>query len=69
MLRQDPVFVRWLVQSLDHVDEEKVTWAEFMNWLAKEGAVRGVANDQRLYAFTLTRLVGEASHPLKYEPA
>ena len=44
------------MQGLDHVEESKVTWAEFMNWLAKEGIIRDIANDHRLFPFTLTRL-------------
>ena len=53
------------MQSLDHIDTEKVTWAEFMNWLAKEGIIRNIANDQRLYAFTITRIEEEKEYLLK----
>ena len=48
--------IKRLLSTLDHVDEEKVTWGEFMNWMTKEGILRNIANDQRLFTFTVTRL-------------
>ncbi|CDW86843.1 UNKNOWN [Stylonychia lemnae] len=53
------------MQTLDHIDEDKVTWAEFMNWLSKEGTIRNIANDQRLYAFTITRIEEEQEYLMR----
>ena len=33
------------MQTLDHIDDDMVTWAEFMNWLSKEGTIRNIANE------------------------
>eukprot|EP00347_Sterkiella_histriomuscorum_P020047 403339298 len=65
ILKQQPSYVQKLMQTLDHVDTEKVTWAEFMNWLAKEGIIRNIANDQRLYAFSITRIEEENTYIMK----
>jgi hypothetical protein len=45
---------------VDHVEDGWITWLEFMTWLIKEGRVRDVANDQRLFTFTLTRMCEKA---------
>jgi hypothetical protein len=45
-----------LTKTVDHVEEGRITWLEFVTWLIKEGRVRDVANDQRLYTFTLARI-------------
>ena len=37
--------VKKLIESLDHIDEDTVTWNEFTKWLAKEGSIRNIAND------------------------
>ncbi len=37
--------VKALVESIDHVEDDRVTWQEFGNWLIKEGVIRNIAND------------------------
>ena len=37
--------VRELVNSIDHVEEDRITWHEFVSWLIKEGRIRNIAND------------------------
>ncbi len=49
-----------LTSTIDHVEEGRITWLEFMTWLIKEGRVRDVANDQRLFTFTLARIQEKA---------
>jgi len=48
--------VRTLVESIDHIEADRVTWQEFVSWLIKEGVIRNIANDQRLFPFTLCRI-------------
>ena len=49
--------VKHLINTIDRVEEGRITWLEFANWMIKEGKVRNIANDQRLYTFTVARLV------------
>jgi len=51
---------------MDRSDLEKVTWAEFLQWLLREGQVRDIANDQRLFNFPLARLQPAKSMKMKY---
>ena len=37
--------VKALVESIDHVEDDRITWQEFGNWLIKEGVIRNIAND------------------------
>ena len=45
VLRLSQSKIRNLLLTLDHIDQEKVTWAEFMKWLSLEGTIRNIAND------------------------
>ena len=45
---------------MDHVEDGRITWLELMTWLIKEGRVRDVANDQRLFTYTLARIYEKA---------
>lgn len=45
-----------LISTIDNVEDGRITWLEFMRWLIKEGYIRDIANDQRLFTFTLARL-------------
>ena len=49
--------VKHLINTIDRVEEGRITWLEFANWMIKEGKVRNIANDQRLYTVTVARLV------------
>lgn len=49
-----------LTDTIDHVELDRITWQEFVNWLIKEGRIRNIANDQRLFTFTLARVTEEA---------
>ena len=48
--------VKALLESIDHIEDDRITWQEFVNWLIKEGVIRNIANDQRLFPFTLSRI-------------
>jgi hypothetical protein len=48
--------VRDMVQTIDRVEDDRITWLEFANWMIKEGKIRNIANDQRLYTFTVARI-------------
>lgn len=37
--------VKKLTDSIDHVEDDRITWQEFINWLIKEGMIRDIAND------------------------
>jgi hypothetical protein len=52
--------VKELIETVDHVEEGRVTWQEFVTWLIKEGRIRNIANDQRLFTFTTARIKEEA---------
>ncbi len=49
-----------MVNTIDKVEENRITWLEFATWMIKEGKVRNIANDQRLYTFTVARIVEKA---------
>lgn len=48
--------VHELVNNIDHEEDDRITWGEVVNWLIKEGRIKNIANDQRLFNFTLARL-------------
>jgi hypothetical protein len=45
-----------MVQTIDRVEDGRITWMEFATWMIKEGRVRNIANDQRLFTFTVARI-------------
>jgi len=53
--------VHELVNNIDHEEDDRITWGEVVNWLIKEGRIKNIANDQRLFNFTLARLT-ESEH-------
>jgi Ca2+-binding EF-hand superfamily protein len=46
-----------LVEKLDHRNEEKITWPEFLTFMENEGDRREVVNDAQLYGIGVKRLL------------
>ena len=53
-----------LITSLDHRNEDKVSWNEFLNFLTNEGVRRETVNDAQLYGFGVKRLERKLRHRL-----
>ena len=53
-----------LVTSLDHKNEDKISWNEFLNFLTNEGVRRETVNDAQLYGFGVKRLERKLRHRL-----
>ena len=45
-----------MIDKLDHRNEERITWSEFLTYLENEGARREVVNDAQLYGMGIKRL-------------
>ena len=45
-----------LIDKLDHRNEERITWSEFLTYLENEGARREIVNDAQLYGMGIKRL-------------
>jgi hypothetical protein len=37
--------IKEMVNTIDKVEENRITWLEFATWMIKEGKVRNIAND------------------------
>lgn len=45
-----------LIDKLDHRNDDKITWSEFLTFLENEGVRREVVNDAQLYGIGVKRL-------------
>ncbi len=53
----DPSNLEKLIDKLDHRNQEKITWSEFLTFLENEGQRREVVNDAQLYGIGVKRLL------------
>lgn len=54
-----------LIDKLDHRNDEKITWSEFLTFLENEGQRREVVNDAQLYGIGVKRLQEGETYFLK----